>query len=183
LLDAVGADNVPDLILIGEKWIFRHARTREMESALSLTLSSGVGTVPSDYADLKHARIDGSPTRNLKMRPTKWILERYPLRSVDSKPFFIGVDGSTFIFGPFPDSNYTVNGIYYAKLTSIQSSANALFAANPDLYLFASLAEAALFIKNDKWAGIWTSKRDSVLDDINMESKDAGYEDMEVSVG
>ena len=56
---------IPDLIMLGEKWIFRHARTREMEAALSFTMSGGTGSVPTDYASLNHARITGSPTRFL----------------------------------------------------------------------------------------------------------------------
>lgn len=166
-------DTVPDLIEIGEKWIFRKARTREMEAALNVTISSGTATVPSDYVGLKHARLDGSPSRPLKVAPSRTIYEGYPLRSSDRKPFYIGVDGSTFIFGPYPDSNYTVLGIYYQRLTSVVSSANALFVANPDLYLFAALAEAEPYLKNDKRVSLWTAKRDSILFDINNETKES----------
>ena len=176
LLDAVGADNVPDLILIGEKWIFRKARTPDMESALSGTISSGTVSVPSDYIALKHARIDGSPSRPLKMRPVKWIYEHYPLRSSDTKPSFIGRDGSDFVFGPYPDSGYTVLGTYYAQLTSIQSAANALFVANPDLYLFAALAEAEAYIKNDKRVALWITKREQILADVNAETVEGEHD-------
>ena len=183
LLDAVDSDNVPDLILLGEKWIFRHARTSEMESSLSVTISSGVATVPTDYLALKHARIDASPTRYLKMRPASWIYEHYPTRSSDSKPFFIGRDGTDFIFGPYPDSNYTVLGTYYAKPTSIQSSANSLFTANPDIYLFASLAEAEAYVKNDKRIPLWVAKREQIMKDMNDQTKEGEYGiGMEVSV-
>ena len=175
LLDAVNADNVPDLILLGEKWIFRHARTSDMESALSVVMSGGSATVPTDYAALKHARIDGSPAKPLKMRPSHWIYDHYPLRSSDSKPAFIARDGSSFIFGPFPDSNYTVLGTYYAKPTSIQSSANALFTANPDLYLFAALAEAEGYIKNDKRIALWVAKRNEICADANNETEEGAY--------
>lgn len=164
---------VPDLIMIGEKWIFRHARTREMETALSFTLASGEGAVPSDYVAVKHARIAGSPTTPLRIRPSSWIYEQYPLRSSDAKPGFMGVDGSSFIFGPFPDSNYDVAGIYYARPTTIASSANALFLANPDIYLYAALVEAEPYLKNDKRLLMWKSKRDSILADMNAETREA----------
>lgn len=175
ILDAVGSDNVPDLIRLGELWIFRKARVREMESALSVTLANGVGTVPTDYTGLKHARVDGSPARALKMRPAQWIYERYPLRSSDTKPSFIGVDAGQFVFGPFPDSTYTILGTYYAKPTTIASSANNLFLANPDIYLYSALAEAEAYIKNDKRVMGWMAKRQSILDDMNEESDDDQY--------
>lgn len=183
LLDAVGADNVPDLIRLGEIFIFRKVRAPEMEATLSGQIDGTTGTlsVPSDYAALKHARIVMSPSRPLKMRATRWILEKYPLRSADGIPAFIGRDGGSFIFGPFSDSAYTVAGVYYAKPTSIASSANTLFVANPDVYLYASLAEAEAYIKNDKRIALWIAKRDSIVRDINGEADEGRYDDMAVA--
>lgn len=181
LLDAVGADNVPDLIRLGEIFIFRKVRAPEMEATLSGQIDgSGLLAVPSDYAALKHARISASPTRPLKMRATRWILEKYALRSADGVPQFIGRDGSSFIFGPFPDSTYTVLGVYYAKPTSVASSSNSLFVANPDVYLYAALAEAEAYIKNDKRIALWIAKRDSIVADINGEADEGRYDDMVV---
>lgn len=175
ITDAVSSDMIPDLIRLGELWIFRKARARSMETALSLTISNGVATVPSDYTGLKHARIDGSPARFLKQRPASWIYENYPLRSSDNKPAYIGVDAGQFVFGPFPDSGYTVLGTYYAKLTTIASSANALFLESPDLYLYAAMAETEPYIKNDKRVALWMAKRDQLLSDVNDESSDDQY--------
>ena len=176
ILDTVGVSNLDNLILLGEKWVFRNARTPEMESSLNITLAAdGTGAVPADYASLKHARIDGSPSRPLKMRPAQWIYENYQQRSSDGKPFFIGRDGTSFVFGPFPDSTYTVLGIYYAKPTSVLTSANTLFTTNPDLYLFASLAEATAYVKNDQRISLWTQKRDAILADVNGEAKEGEY--------
>jgi len=170
-----GADYVPDLIMLGEKWIFRHARTRDMETALSVTMSSGVAALPADYVALKHARLTTTPTTPLAPVSPSWLYARFPLRSADEKPLYIAVDGSNFVFGPYPDSNYTLDGIYYARLTSIASSANALFTANPDLYLFAALAESEAFMKNDARVGLWMAKRDQILADVNGEDKVGSY--------
>jgi len=174
----------PDLIMVGEKWVFRHARSREMEAALSFTISGGVGAVPSDYVAIKHARIDGTPTRHLKVRDTRWIFENYPNRSATAKPSYIGVDAAEFVFGPFTDADYSVLGIYYKKLTPIASSANALFLANPDLYLFAALAEAEPYMKNDARIQIWMGKRDAIVRDIRDEMRAGQYDTaMEVRLG
>jgi hypothetical protein len=185
LLDAVGSDNVPDIIRLGELWIFRKARAPEMEATLSGQIdgTTGLLTVPSDYAALKHARLSASPTVPLKMRATRWLLERYPLRSAEGRPHFIGRDGSNFIFGPFPDSAYTVDGVYYAKPTTIATSANTLFLANPDLYLYAALAEAEAYVKNDKRILIWIAKRDSICKDVNNEADEGRFDDMAVEPG
>lgn len=161
--------SIPDLILMGEKWIFRKARTRDMETALSVVISNGLAPLPADYVALKHAYIDGTPTRQLHRKEAGWIYGQYPTRSSDGKPLYIAREGANFIFGPFADSGYTVKGIYYKRLASVQASANALFVANPDLYLFAALAEAVLFLKDDARVGVWTAKRNEILAEVNGE--------------
>lgn len=176
ILDVVGADNVDNLIELGELWIFRRARTHEMEATLSSQMSAdGTLTVPSDYLALKHARISGTPTRYLKMRPSSWVLEHYPARSATGKPSFIARDGGSFIFGVFPDSQYTVNGTYYAKPTTIISSANSLFVANPDLYLYSALVVAEQYVKNHPMAQAWQMQRDAILMDVNGNTEEGQH--------
>lgn len=165
-----------DLILLGEKWIFRNVRAREMETALSGTIASGVLAVPSGFRALKHARVDASPNIVLQIKPAQWIYENYPSRSNGSKPKFIAVDGSNFVFGPYP-SNEAIAGTYYGALTSVITSANALFTAHPDLYLFAALAELEPFLKNDKRVALWMGKRDEIKNDINREAMQGRYGD------
>jgi hypothetical protein len=166
---------VDDLILMGEKYVVRHARTRDMETSLNVTMSSGVAAIPTDFVALKHARIDGTPSTTLQPKPADWIMLRYPLRSAESMPKFIGIDGSNFVFGPYPSSDFTVKGTYYKRLTAVASSANALFTNNPDLYLFAALAEAAPFLKNDARVPMWEAKRNIILQDVNGEDQNARY--------
>lgn len=146
---------IPDLILFGEKRIFREIRVRDMETALNSTIASGVIAVPSDYLDLKFAYVDGNPTQQLQRATASQVYNEYPLRSSTAKPRLIAREGSNFIFGPYPDSAYTIKGIYYAEPTSIQSTSNAVFVANPDLYLFASLVEAAKYINDQQRLALW----------------------------
>lgn len=160
------ASIVPDLITLGETRIFREVRVRVMESALSGTISSGVMAVPADYLELKSAYIDYTPVQQLQRSTPSQIYTEYPLRSATCKPTRIAREGTNFIFGPYPDGDYPVKGIYYAQPTAISSSANALFVANPDLYLFAALSEASAFIKNDSRIALWEQKYESVKADM-----------------
>lgn len=173
----------PDLIMLGEKWIFRHARTRDMEASLSVSISNGAAALPSDFVSLKNARISGTPTTELKIRPASWIYSQYPDRSGSNKPLFVAVEGSNLIFGPSAGA-YTVEGTYYKRLDAISSSANALFTKNPDLYLFATLAETEVFLKNDPRVALWVAKRDEILRDVNNEANESRQGDaMEVRLG
>jgi hypothetical protein len=165
-----------DLVTIGEKWIYRHARTRDMEAALSVTIASGVAGLPSDFIALKNARVSSSPTIPLEIRPPEWIYSQYPTRSGGQVPTFIGVEGSNFVFGPYP-SEYTIEGTYYKTLGALSSSAHALFTNNPDLYLFAALAEAEPFLKNDARVPLWVAKRNEILMDVNRQAHESHFGD------
>lgn len=162
---------IDDLVTVGELRIFRECRTRDMEDSISTAISSGTIALPSGYVELKHARIDGTPSQPLERRSAEALYEMYPTRSSSGKPQFIAREGSTFIFGPYPDSGYTVKGVYYKRLTAVASSANALFTANPDLYLFACLAESEIVIGRDARIPIWEAKYNKILADVNGEDR------------
>lgn len=163
---------VPDLIRLGEIRIFREVRCRDMETALNVTMSGGVAAVPADYLDLKNAYLDGNPVTRLKRTDAGQIYEQYPTRAADDKPGYIAREGSNFIFGPYPDSDYTLKGIYYAKPTSIQTTANTLFTNNPDLYLYAALCEASPYIHDDPRTAVWETKYASLKQQIDFADRE-----------
>lgn len=160
-----------DLITVAEGRIFREVRCREMEVALSSTIASGVISVPTDYVELKFAYIDGTPIQMLQRKDPSWIYLTYPLRSSQGKPKFIARDVGNLIFGPYPDSNYTVKGTYYKELTAVSSSVNDLFTNNPDLYLSASLAEAFRFLRNDPMLKYWDDRYNAIKSTVSAQDK------------
>jgi hypothetical protein len=149
---------VPDLITIAETRIFRELRSKDMETSFSTAIASGVIALPTSYVGLKYAYVDGTPTQWLERKPAQWIYQNYPTRAAENKPAFIAREGSNFIFGPYPDSAYTVKGVYYKNIGPLSSSAHAVFTANPDLYLFGSLVEAAPYLKNDVRLTLWEAR-------------------------
>jgi hypothetical protein len=160
-----------DLITVAEGRIFKEVRCREMEAALSVLMVSGVAAVPTDYSDLKFAYIDGTPIRNLQRKDPSWIHLQYPYRSSEGKPDFIARDVDSFIFGPYPDSAYTVKGTYYKKLTAVSATVNSLYTNQPDLYVAASLAEAFRFLRNDNMQKYWEGRYTEIKNSINAQDK------------
>lgn len=148
---------VADWILLAETDIYRRLRTRDMETAFSTAISGGVCAIPSGYIDLKFAYVNASQTYRLKRRTNAVIYEKYPVRSSDGIPKLIAREGSNFIFGPYPDSNYTINGVYYKNLGAVSSSAHALFTSNPDVYLFGTCYWASVDAKDDRAIARWES--------------------------
>lgn len=164
---------IPDFVTLGENRIYRELRIRTMEESINSTIASGVVALPSDYVELKYAYVDGSPVQYLKRTNAQTLIEQYPTRSSDAKPLHISVDAGNFIFGPYPDSDYTIKGTYYKRLPAL-SDANTTnwFTTNaPGILLFAALSEAEPFLKNDERVTLWQAKYEQEKAGIEQEEQ------------
>ena len=163
---------IPDIILVAEKRIYRDLRIRSMETALDVAIASGVAAVPSDYLDIKFSYVNTSPTTQLQRVTASQVYASYPNRSSTGIPVMVGREGANFIFGPVSSDSYRLKGIYYALPVSIQTSANAVFTANPDLYLFATLCEAAPYIGADPRIAVWEGKLAAIMNSLADQDAD-----------
>ncbi len=139
---------IDDVIAVAERRIYRELRVKAMETALSDTMANGTIALPTSYVALKYAYINRTPVTFLERKTAEFIYENYPNRTNGSTPKYIAREASTFIFGPFPDSNYTISGIYYKRLDPIATSVSVIFTDNPDIYVFASCVEMSRFLNN-----------------------------------
>jgi len=168
---------IADFTTLEEKKIYRSLRVRDMESALSVTMSSGVAALPTDFLELKHAYIDGSPVKTLERKSITDLYEKYPTRSSHGKPNFIASNVDNFEFAPFPDSDYTVKGTYWARPTALSASneTNFLITNYPDLILFGSLLQSISFTGDTTRLSEWAAKYDNALEEIKTEEKQQRY--------
>jgi hypothetical protein len=173
---------IPDLITLGETRIMREVKSREMETAFTDTIASQVIPLPANYIELKFAYAFVTKNTRLQRKTAQWIYENYPIRTGTGYPLYIAREGSNFIFGPSPAGNYTVTGVYYENLGPVSASNHALFVNNPDLYVFAALAEAEPFLKNDKRIALWEAKYSKIRDDINGLAQREDYSGSELQV-
>jgi hypothetical protein len=175
---------VPDLIQFGENRIYRDLRVRQMETALSGAIASGVLAVPSGYLELKFAYIDATPVRKLERKDAEFIYAKYPTRSATGQPAFIARDGANFIFGQYPDSAYTVKGAYYKQLAPLSDSntTNWLITDAPELILFAALCEAEPWLQNDSRIALWESKYTQIKDQMQRRADDEEFSGSPLSV-
>lgn len=171
--DTIVTTVVADLIMLGEMRIYRDLRIRAMETSFSTNISSGVIAVPSGYVEMKFCYIDGSPVQILTSKTAAQIYELYPTRSATGKPKFFAREVDSFIFGDYPDSNYTVKGVYYKRLDALSDSntSNWFITNAPDLLLFAALAEADVYLKNDERVALWENKYQMIKNQIQDQDK------------
>lgn len=164
---------IPDFVTLADSRINNDLRVRQMETTQAVTMAAGVAPVPTNYIELKDAYLSSvQPYFNLDRKTAEWIYEKYPLRIADGQPAFIAREGDNFIFGPYPDGNYVVTLVYYNRFSALSSAVNSVFTRYPGLWLFASLAEAAPYLKNDARVRLWEEKYAYLFKLVQKESDD-----------
>lgn len=164
--------DIPGLVQNWEERFYRQPMNfgRWMESSLSSVIASSVIAVPSDYLALKYAYINGSPSSRLDRLSLNQLYGRFPRGSTAGLPLYVARETTNFVFGPVPDSTYTVKGVYWAKPTLLRSfasdaAAHYLIVNAPDLPLYGALLEAQPFLMNDKRIQTWDAMYSRALDD------------------
>jgi hypothetical protein len=132
---------------------------RPMEASLSVAIANGAAAVPSDYLGLKIALVSlsGNTFEMQRVNP-EFIYTQYPQQVASGTPAYIARQGANFVFGPYPDANYTITGIYWQKsrqLTAVNST-NWIVNTIPTILLAATNRAAARFNKDQEALGIWS---------------------------
>jgi hypothetical protein len=155
---------IQELIADAEFRIANELRIRAMEASFTGTIASGTVALPSAFLEWKHAYIDGDAAQKLERRDAEWIYTNYPTRSATGKPVFFAQEADALMFGPYPDSNYTVKGVYYKKLDALSDSntTNWFITNAPDLLRYGALCEAAPYMQADERIGVWEQKYNQV---------------------
>lgn len=181
---------VPNFIQNWEEKFLRQPKNfgRWMETSLNSAIASSVLAVPSAYLGLKYAYVDGSPASRLDRVSLNQLYGTYPRGGDSARPRWISRDTSNFVFGPIPDSDYTIKGVYWAKPTLIRSfasdaAAHWIIVNAPDLALYGALIEAQPFLQNDKRIPTWQGFYDRALQnyrDLHKEEDVSGSPVQEV---
>lgn len=164
---------LPNFTQACEMKLYRDLRIRAMETALNVTISGGVAAVPTSpiFLDLKYAYVNTVPVTSLDRVPPDDIYARYPVRQgVSEIPRVIAVEGSNFIFGPYP-GDYNIKGIYYTRFAPLSASNTTnWFTTNAtDALLYGSLLEAAPFLADDPRVPMWQVAFDRAIQSIKKE--------------
>jgi hypothetical protein len=165
-----------DLITVAEKRIEREVQTHDMEAALDVTINgvAGTATIPADFLSLRDAYVDVTGTPALVNASADQIRQNITLGNyIFGVPKKIAQSGSNFIFWPTPQSDYVIKGTYYARPGTLSSAVYTMFTNNPDLYLYAALAETAPFLKDDKRVALWEAQYQKVK--AQVMNDDTGY--------
>jgi hypothetical protein len=153
---------IPSFIQLAEVRLRRDLRIRQMLKSATTTTTGGDQTValPTDFLQLRDLFVETNPIRPVEY-VTPSVFSRNTRVTESGLPVYYTIIASEFKFAPVPDSNYTLQILYYANppfLTSTNPS-NEFVAICPDLLLYGALVEAEPYLMNDSriqlWAGMY----------------------------
>lgn len=128
-----------------------------METTVTQVIASSVIPVPADYLGTKHVSVVGQRAR-MESVSIDQLYGRYPRDGTTGFPGWMSREGSSFVFGPAPDSAYSIKLVYYAKpvfvgVAPADAVAHWMILNCSDLLLYGALMEASPFMKKDERVG------------------------------
>lgn len=151
ITDAIWRDDLAgkaaDAIVLFEEWCNNNLRVAQMETSETVTLTSNVGALPSNYLQWRRVRSNASPIRLLKWADPDWVAQNYPDTATEDASFFtiIGTNISTA-----PPSTPDILLDYYRTIPDLATnSTNWLLTRSPSAYLYGSLKHLAVMIDDD----------------------------------
>lgn len=147
------------------------------------TQTDGTAPLPSGYLGLKIGLVslDGN-TWELQRRNPEFIYTRHPFRGPAGTPQYVARQGSNFIFGPFPDQQYIITGIYWQRMPQLTTSNSVTWMVEtiPTILLAAVCGAVARFLKDEEAVQLWDAEyisemRDFLLADRAEETSGSAF--------
>ena len=160
---------IPDFISLAEAQIERTLRARQMIVRANASFDAQYGAVPADFLETKSLKLTSTnPQTPLEFLSIDALDQKAAEYTASGKPRFFGVVGGQLRIVPTPDSTYTTELTYYAKLSKLSTSntSNWLLASSPDIYLYGSLLQAAPYLQDDARIQTWATLYERALNDL-----------------
>ena len=168
---------IPDFITFAEARLNRTLRAREMLTRRRTTTTDGFIGLPPDYLETYQLQLPANATNTPE--PLTYIgpdeAARFKATSMTGKTRYYTIIDGAFELIPTPSSSVELTITYYAKIPALSSTqaTNWLLTKAPDLYLYATLANAAPYLNNDERIPVWSQLATSAFDELMMDSERA----------
>lgn len=163
---------IPDFITMAEVHFNREVRHWRMVKRATASLDSQFLSLPTDWLEGKNIQLSTDPLTPLRFASIQQLDEFRAQNSSAGKPCWFGIHGSTLEFVPIPDSTYTVEISYYARLTAMSddTDTNWLLTWFPDAYVYGALMAAAPYLQDDDRLPVWAQLLERTLASIQRDA-------------
>jgi hypothetical protein len=176
---------IPDFIRFAELRLRRELRIRQMLKTVTTTTTGGDPTValPSDFLETRDFFVSTNPIQPLTYASPA-IFSRNTNTTQSGKPLNYTILASEFKLSPVPDSNYTLEMLYFAAPVFMDdsNSSNAFMANAPDALLYAALLEAEPYLMNDARINTWGSLYERAITTLTKSDEASQYSGVPLSM-
>jgi len=141
----------------------------------SLTSGSRFLNNPSDLLVIKNLLIQNGDDRIfLEMKTDEFVYEYWPDATQTGLPkYFANYDDDSTLLAPTPNSNYTVEMQYVARIETLSSTntTNWLTENADDALLYGCLSEASIFTKNMEDYALYDKRYQEIVAGLNNQSR------------
>ena len=168
-------DVIPDFIRMTEAELNRLLRTREMSVRTQGPISKQYVKLPVDFLGLRNIELMTSPVTVLEYRNLQ-NLDAHRALDATGKPIYYSIMQNNIEFAPVPDSEYTLEIVYYQALPALaENTTNWLLDSHPDIYLYGSLMQSAPYLQADERIGVWAGKFQQILEQLKTSDEKARF--------
>lgn len=169
--DAIVYEQLPRLITLGERRIARELKIEGFIRAVQTPLQVGLAVYlkPDRWRDTVSMTINNAP---IFARSYEYCRHYWPDESETSAPeFYADYDYQHWLLAPTPDTADTLEILYYEQPAFLgeEFQTNWLTEYAPDLLLYATLLEAAPFLKKDERIQTWQAMYDRAAQALSGE--------------
>lgn len=161
---------IPNFIALAEATLNRRLRAPEMVTRATVTVDAEYENRPADWMETIRYQITTNPITVLEfVTPEEAIIQKTKF-STSGVPLFFSTVGTQFQHVPAPDTSYTGELMYYARIAGLSDSntSNWLLTANPDIYLYATLIQSAPYLKEDERISVWAGIYDRLMAEYDV---------------
>ena len=176
---------IPDFIRLAETRLRRELRLRQMLKVVTTTAVAGDPTVelPIDFLQMRDLHVATNPAATLEYQSPSNLFRNS--RSTDTGlPAQYTVLAQEFQLAPIPDSDYTLEMLYYAAPVFMSSTvpSNTFMSICPDLLLYGALGEAEPYLMNDTRLQTWASLYDRGVTALTVSDDQGEYAGSPISI-
>lgn len=170
---------IPDFVSLAEAEMKR--RLHRTTESTTIYISAANMDGPSDMKEPIDLRLDStSPTQDVSLRLcTPQMLNDVRARNagVAGRPTHYAFYDEQLQFAPAPDQSYDGILLYVQQLTplSVGNPSNSVLLEAPDAYLFGALLQATPYLEHDERLGVWQTKFDNAIEQMNKVRDDESY--------
>lgn len=164
---------IVDFIVLAESSMQTKCKMLEAETASTVTITGGSGTLPTGLVSARSVYWDGSPDRELRY-VTPEIYDY--LRANDSGDgYYYTITGSTIKTTPMGSGSVVITGVIRFSALSGSNATNTILTNFPDAYLYGAAMHGAIFVEDDAKAQKFGLLFNAACDRINQNNEDRKY--------